>query len=345
MQIKEAWKKILDKSRPICLLLISASILFPLIFWGYAEMQGYVGIQKTVSDIKANSTDQESLVRNLLKWENENLNFSFAPLTGDINIDRILRLFYDSRPNLIFYNKRGACGEFSTLFIEMAKVAGIDARVAGTPGEDHQWNEVFINGKWVHVDPTLNPPDNFDNPHIYEKGWRWNLSKVYANYNGEQIDVTDKYAGKIGILNVTVNENNMPVENVEVVVESQFRMERDPGFYKTPLQTTYCTTTSNGRCSFYLGENNYTILARKVDLPFKFSPYLLEFEQKNITLTANSTRELAFSFPKTGLEPLRSMAYLMAGYIFIIGCFVKMNFRSRIRENLTGIIRQAIRKS
>ena len=358
MQIKEMWKNILNKGKLILLLLISALLLFSLIFWIYAEIQGYEGIQRTVSEIKASSTDQESLVKNLLKWERENFVFTYAPITGDKDIDKVLRLIYSNRPNLIFYNKLGACGEFSTLFMEMAKNAGIQIRIASTLAEDHQWNEVLIKDRWVHVDSTLDPSASFDNPHVYENEWKWNLSKVYAYYNGEQIDVTNKYFEKIGVLNVTVNENNLPAENVEVVVKSQFRMERDPDLYKVPRQTTYCITASNGTCSFYLGESNYTILVRKGDVPFRFSPYLLEFEQKNVTLTANATNELVFSFPETKLNPLSGLVYLMIGYIFIIGYFAKVKLDFRIKNitnpflkswqkfqgNLTSMVRKATKK-
>jgi len=344
MQIKEIWKKIINRKRLLLFLLLTALLLLPLIFWIYVEIQGYEGIQRTVSEIRANSTGQENLVKNFLKWEHENVDFTYTPLTGNIDVDRVLRLIYSNRPNLIFYNKLGACGEFSNLFMEMAKTAGMQVRVAGTLAEDHQWNEVLINDKWVHVDSTLDPSASFDNPYMYENNWKWKLSKVYAYYDGEQIDVTDKYTGKIGILNVTVNENNLPAENVEVVVESQFRMEKDPGLYKVPLQTTYCTTGSNGTCSFYLGESNYTILVKKGDLPFRFSPYLLEFEQKNITLMANSNKDLVFLLPETKLDPLKEMSYLLVGYILIIGylTFVKPDFR--VSKNITNPILKALLK-
>lgn len=342
MQINETWKKIFNKSRQTLLMLISVLLIFSLIFWVYAEIQGNAGIQRTVREIKANSTDQETLVNNLLKWERDNVGFSYAPLTGNINIDKIPRLIYSTRPYLIFYNKLGACGEFSSLFMEMAKAAGIQTRIAGTIGEDHQWNEVLINKTWVHVDPTLDNSSNFDNPHFYENKWKWNLSKVYAFYNGEQIDVTETYFEKIGYLNVSVIEKTIPVENIEVIISSQFRMEKDPDFYKAPLQTTQCTTGLNGTCSFYLGEGNYTILVRKGDLPFRLSPYLLEFEQKNITLIANLTKELVFSFPETKLDTLSGMVYLMIGYAFIIGYFVKVKPDLRKSKNTLETIRKAL---
>jgi len=237
MQIIESLNKILNKSKKIILMLMSVLFVFFLIFWLHAEIQGNAGIQKTVSAIKANSTDQETIVKDILKWERNNVNFSYAPLTGNMNIDKIPRLIYSTRPNLIFYNKLGACGEFSSLFMEMAKTAGIQTRIAGTMGEDHQWNEVLINNKWVHVDPTLDIASNFNNPHFYENEWRWNLSKVYAFYNSEQIDITETYDEKIANLNVTVIKNTIPVENIDVIISSQFRMEKDPDFYKTPLQT------------------------------------------------------------------------------------------------------------
>lgn len=342
MQTKEMWKKILNKSRLILSLLIIALLLFSLIFWAYAETQGYVGIQKIVNEIKSNSTDQEALVKNLLKWERENVHFTYSPITGNKDIDKVPRLIYSIRPNLIFYNKLGACGEYSMLFMEMAKTAGIQVRVAGTLAEDHQWNEVLINDEWVHVDPTLDSPNDFDHPHVYENDWKWNLSKVYAFNNGEKIDVTDKYFEKISVLNVTVNENNLPAENIEIVVASQFRMERDPDLYNAPRQSTYCTTASNGTCSFYLGENNYTIFVRKADLPFKFSPYLLEFEQKNVTLSASSNKELVFSLPEARINPIREIVYLLTGYVLIICYFALAKPDFRVSKNIMNPLLKAL---
>lgn len=77
-------------------------------------------------------------------------------------------------------------------------------------------------------------------------------------------------------------------------------------------------------------------------MPFRLSPYLLEFEQKNVTLTASLTKELVFSFPETKLDPLSEMVYLMIGYAFIIGYFVKVKPDLRKSKNTLETIKKGL---
>jgi hypothetical protein len=64
----------------------------------------------------------------------------------------------------ILNNKKGDCTEHSTLFVALARAAGLPARrVTGfiynneeeNPGfAGHEWSEVVLNGVWIGIDPT-----------------------------------------------------------------------------------------------------------------------------------------------------------------------------------------------
>lgn len=103
----------------------------------------------------------------------------------------------------------GRCGEFSLLYTGLCLANEIDVRLivdeskltntskTGGAG-DHMWNEVFVNGIWLHVDPTQNV---INDPTLYvrppsEGGWNKDVNKVYAIGN-DPINpvslVTEKY--------------------------------------------------------------------------------------------------------------------------------------------------------
>lgn len=61
----------------------------------------------------------------------------------------------------IIVGRRGVCEEFATLFTALARAADIPSITIGgrSCGEydkcqDHAWNMIYINGKWIEVDPT-----------------------------------------------------------------------------------------------------------------------------------------------------------------------------------------------
>lgn len=90
----------------------------------------------------------------------------------------------------IMRNKKGVCSDYSLLLYQLLRTAGLHARIvsgyakghpdqAGTPirSINHQWNTVFLEGKWQSLDATwastnngarplnmyyfLTPPDQF----------------------------------------------------------------------------------------------------------------------------------------------------------------------------------------
>jgi hypothetical protein len=66
----------------------------------------------------------------------------------------------------VYHSARGDCTEYSVLFVALARAVGLPARVAvgiayWPPGDGfgwHAWGEVYIEGRWIAVDPTWNQP-------------------------------------------------------------------------------------------------------------------------------------------------------------------------------------------
>jgi transglutaminase-like putative cysteine protease len=59
----------------------------------------------------------------------------------------------------VFRNKKGICYDYSVLFAAMLRSVGIPAKVLmGTSTNVdgyHAWNQVYLNGKWITVDTTV----------------------------------------------------------------------------------------------------------------------------------------------------------------------------------------------
>lgn len=88
--------------------------------------------------------------------------------------------------------RKGRCSEWSILFGAILSSVSLEARIVHDY-LDHCWNEVKLDGKWIHADSTLDYPTSFDHPHFYEKNWKKNYLYVIA-FTSEKIDdVTQKY--------------------------------------------------------------------------------------------------------------------------------------------------------
>jgi len=76
--------------------------------------------------------------------------------------DKVYNLMYDYLPDIekTYLEKTGICYDYASLFAAMLRSIDIPAKlVKGYSKQDptvyHAWNEVFINGKWIIVDTTL----------------------------------------------------------------------------------------------------------------------------------------------------------------------------------------------
>ncbi|MCX6777042.1 MAG: transglutaminase domain-containing protein [Candidatus Micrarchaeota archaeon] len=138
---------------------------------GYSErlyMQPSTRVQSDDADIKslarnitANSSDDFERIAKIGIWVNSQMSY-------DMSIAGLLK---DSK--WILSNKKGVCTEYSTLFVTLARAAGIPARfVTGFAYDEnksewsgHSWAEVYI-GKWVPVDATWNEIGYLDARHL-----------------------------------------------------------------------------------------------------------------------------------------------------------------------------------
>jgi peptide-N4-(N-acetyl-beta-glucosaminyl)asparagine amidase len=66
------------------------------------------------------------------------------------------------------------CSEWYMLFGAILTSLSFQTRIVHDYLDDC-WNESLIDGKWIHLDPTLDYPISFSHPHWYEQ----NRTKKY----------------------------------------------------------------------------------------------------------------------------------------------------------------------
>jgi len=125
---------------------------------------------------KLNSTEYSYL--ELLDWEHSRLNYT------EENIPR-----HDNPLEILALGK-GRCGEFSILYNALSLALRYRARLAVDIYGDHVWTEVFLNGSWVHVDPT---EKIVDDPLMYQRDWHKEVELVCAFEGNLVLDVTKNY--------------------------------------------------------------------------------------------------------------------------------------------------------
>jgi transglutaminase-like putative cysteine protease len=59
-----------------------------------------------------------------------------------------------------------------------------------TAAGDHVWNEVLVDGEWIHVDPT---EKKINQPLMYAQEWNKDVNTVYAIGRKEILEVTNAY--------------------------------------------------------------------------------------------------------------------------------------------------------
>lgn len=277
-------------------------------------------IVATSAAISFNETDALIIINKIAEWLKSNVKWDTTPYQF---LPFYLRKVNPSA-NWVMSVKRGACEENAILFAELARNAAIESRVIYNPGEDHVWNEVWINGSWRHFDATLSEGDRFDNLGFYERsrddgGWGKQLSYVYSiDSDGTIRNVTNRYTNT-EILVVDVKRDRVPIENVNVIVQSRFLMETKPESYKQPLFGVEGYTGRNGRCSFNLGGNNYTIIAQRGD----------ERAENNVTLLENTSTTIILHLAKSGTPsnlPSTLLPILVTSIVVVFASLVTYYF-------------------
>lgn len=92
----------------------------------------------------------------------------------------------------LLITKKGRCGEWALAFAYLCFVFKYEIRLV-YHYDDHVWVEVFSKNKqrWIHCDPCEN---SYDNPLMYECGWKKRSSLIIAYGMNEVRDVTWRYA-------------------------------------------------------------------------------------------------------------------------------------------------------
>lgn len=111
-------------------------------------MPSLPAVKELAHQIIGEEKDGWIATQKLIDWMYNNVKFALIPET--LTAEQILQ------------KKSGKCVEFAVLFASLARSAGLPTRVAlGERYQDnmwvgHMWNEVWMNGEWITVDPSHN---------------------------------------------------------------------------------------------------------------------------------------------------------------------------------------------
>lgn len=282
----------------ILLLLSYYSYLFKPIMWIVAE-KNERELEEIVQNLTKNATTDLEKAQRIYEWFSSGNNlvnvywrkneviWAIPPLFLYKTPPHVcIRLVGHDYPLWVLTSRCGACEEYALLFMEMADKAGLKVRSIHNHGENHNWDEVYIDGEWIVVDPSW--PKFNETPRFYEYGRGLNISYVYALYpNGSIEDVTTRYTDT-GIVNVKVVDttgNSIKGAVVEVISNN----------YKPNWRVVLtCHTNDAGECSFRIGGGNYTLKTyAKLFLSNKTNIIVEEGTQTNITITP--TRDIGAS--------------------------------------------------
>ncbi|KAI8852694.1 hypothetical protein BC829DRAFT_57280 [Chytridium lagenaria] len=90
--------------------------------------------------------------------------------------------------------RSGRCGEWANLFTLFCIAMGFETRYV-LDFTDHVWCEIYNEDekRWVHLDPSEGEK-SFDQPLLYETGWKKKLNFVFAFGEHDAVDVIWRYS-------------------------------------------------------------------------------------------------------------------------------------------------------
>ncbi len=100
----------------------------------------------------------------------------------------------ESNPIMIVQTREGRCGEHAILFTAFCNALGMQARLVVFKDDDHVITEVFTDGRWLPVDPSVENADRIELDRDLFKRWGWKLTNVvaYEPYQ-DPVDVSETY--------------------------------------------------------------------------------------------------------------------------------------------------------
>jgi len=144
----------------------------------YLEISQKIADPSVLAELMA-LFERRYTIAELLDWTHQRLKFDKG------NIER------HNDPMEILAYGRGRCGEFSILFASLCLAHWYRARLI-LDMSDHVWTEVWDEPqkRWIHVDPS---EKRMNDPFMYERDWKKNLTEIYAFENGTMENVTKSY--------------------------------------------------------------------------------------------------------------------------------------------------------
>ena len=257
-----------------------------------------------------------------------------------------LRLGNKNYPLWVLTSKCGACEEYSLLFREIANMANLTVRSIHNPGEDHNWDEVLVNGSWIIVDPgwpIFNPPPSFYEMNRSINGSNGlNVSYVYGVYpNGTIIDLTERYTN-VSLLKISVvDENNNPLEGVILRFDSFNLLENGK-----EISNLECATDKDGTCKLKLGGGSYRVKVFVGNKIFGYGNetkfYLNEEELKEIRIVIKRSLPNIRLSPRTE-EVILELVIIIIGFSLLWSYFVIISVESfLLHKFLKGIVDRKI---
>jgi len=207
----------------------------------------------------------------------------------------------------VFFTQCGKCGEYSFLFNNMANASGLKSRIV-TGSEDHSWNELFVENRWVIVDPSLLaydsetvnlPIENYLNHRYY-----------FAEYpNRTKVELTIKYLNETCKLMI----NSTPIKN-----DLKIYLDGKP---------VVCDFNSNNFCEINIKAGNYTIIgfAKKEKSLFNYYStekiIVLKNQTNDITLNLKSSIRTENIMIYQAMKNICTGIFILLGYWLILISF------------------------
>lgn len=149
---------------------------------------------KPLVEVALNSPENKDLPDyvKILKFVHHYIKYDLNYYAKLLNVEQIIQ------------SKAGVCSEFATLFNAMARLAQIPSSIVHgfalgeyDKFESHAWNMIYVNNKWIHVDPTWNLSKGIvSSSHIYLKDNR--KEDILVKYRGQnsEINIDKEYTIK-----------------------------------------------------------------------------------------------------------------------------------------------------